>query len=125
MIDTDGLASFLAMIMCFLIGGLCLAVAVGGAELVTMIWKETLLEETIEVEVLDKAMTDGESSVRYCILVKGKTSDGVEYCDDHYISKVAYSNIEIGDVLMLEYTRTTQPVFGERVSVKLILPVTE
>ncbi len=124
MIDTDaleGVAIMIAIIMliCFvaMIIGTCVGITYG----ITCIWRETLIEDTFEVEVIDMAMTE-DDRVCYSVLVKGVDLDGEEYCTTLTVTASVYSNISVGDVLTIRQKNTTQPIFGKETTYNLVEP---
>jgi hypothetical protein len=122
-LNTEGIEFLLLMFIVISVAALIIGACFGIVEGITAIWQETLIEEIVEVEVVDKVMSD-DKCISYCILVKGITPRGEEYCEDFNINKAQYASIQVGDILHLEYKITTKPLFGERESVKLVFPET-
>ena len=117
--DTSGIEGLFFCMIVIVVVLLIVGVIIGAVFGVTCFWRETTLDEVVDVEVVDKSMPTGGSS-NYYILVKGITSDGETYCEEHYVSKEVYADLQSGDILKLEIKKTFQPIFGEDVNTKLI-----
>lgn len=113
--DTSGIEGLFVVLIILMIVLVACSVILGTVYGVTCIWKETTMQETFEVEVVDKIMTKTTSgSIQYYILVKGTLPNGETYCDEQYVNSDEYSCVEDNDILHMEVKETQQPIFGRK-----------
>lgn len=91
-----------------------------GTQAVTSIWKETLIDDSFEVEVVDKAMDPSSVKTSYRVLVQGTDLNGDEYCRTETVDATTYANCEKGSILKVHQKTTTQPLFGKTSKYTLI-----
>ena len=121
MFDTDGIASMLIVFMAICLLAIVIAICSGITYGITYIWHEDLVDDTFEVVVLEKAMSN-DDGVKYDVLVKGVDLFGNEYCKNVSVKADVYANISIGDTLFMHQKSHTQPIFGVQSSYSLVAP---